>query len=145
MLLPIDRDLQPRILRHLSRSWLWKYTFFLSVLIGLSLSVSLADWMWFGRFGSLGTIAGLMLVMSPIFREGIYRHKHESSNRFRDSLDSDNQFQVSLVTIPGKGTFEHFDTDTVEDNRATLYGVAFSIVGTVIWGFGDLLGKVFGY
>jgi len=90
------------------------------------MSLMLNEWSWFSRFGSLCTVAGLMLIMRPIFRKGRF---HENSAG-----------QLSeVITIPGEGTKRYFDPEEVKDNESSIKGVVFTILGTIMWGFGDLL------
>lgn len=41
-------------------------------LLGVAISTINSDWLWFSLFGSLITIAGLLLISSPLFVKGIY-------------------------------------------------------------------------
>lgn len=97
----------------------------LALCLGVILSIMSGDWLWLSRFGSLIAVAGLLLTMSPIFERGIYV-SHSNAGK--------------LVAID-----EHRRPIlTSEEDRAlgrkVLAGIFVSIIGTVIWGFGDLVG-----
>ncbi|WP_350657555.1 hypothetical protein [Psychrobacter sp. S1-30-MNA-CIBAN-0213] len=84
--------------------------------------------MWFSRFGSLITIAGLFLLSSPSFIKGIYL-SNASAFDFAE-IDSDGNTQV-----------------TNEDGRKIgsqiFLGIVITVLGTVIWGFGDLINNLY--
>ncbi len=96
-------------------------------LLGAALSIINSDWYWFSRFGSLITIAGLLLISSPSFVKGIYL-ANASSFGFAER-DSDGNTMV-----------------TNEEDRKIggkiFSGIVITMIGTVIWGFGDLIGKL---
>ncbi|MDC8832959.1 hypothetical protein [Alteromonas gilva] len=96
-------------------------------LIGIGISVFQSDWLWFSRFGSLITVSGLLLISSPIFVRGVYK-ANSSTSGFAE-LDHEGKVMV-----------------TSSEDRAigskVYQGVLITIVGTVIWGFGDLLNNV---
>ena len=100
---------------------------FTMCVLGICLSIWQSEWLWFSRFGSLITIAGLLLLSSPSFIKGIYLSNASSFN-FAE-LDKDGGTQV-----------------TNEDDRKIgsqiFSGIIITIFGTIIWGFGDLIGKL---
>ena len=128
ILRPIDK-IDNNVLGVLSKTWIWVVLFVLSLCAGVFVSLTCNNALWFSRFGSVATIAGLMLIMRKLFREGIYS---ESENGRLAELP---------ITIPGRGTVLAFDEEKIKDGRASVLGVLFTVVGTVVWGFGDLLLK----
>ena len=97
------------------------------LIVGTWISIKNDNWMWFSRFGSLITISGLFLTMSPIFIRGIYLSQSQSFKFAGNDEDGD-----ITTTIP-------------EDKKIgtnAFIGIIISIIGTVIWGFGDLLGQI---
>ena len=98
-----------------------------STVLGAYLSFRCSDWSWFSRFGSVITVSGLLLVTSPVFDQGVYR-AHAKAFGFA-SRDEDGNTRT-----------------TTEESKKTgnkvLVGIAVSIVGTFVWGFGDLIGRV---
>ncbi len=90
---------------------------------GVVLSIVHSEWLWFSRFGSLITIAGLLLISSPSF------------------LASDTP-TVSLVDIDGGYESENSSNKQRKVGSETFTGIIISITGTVVWGFGDLIGQI---
>lgn len=99
----------------------------LMLVLGAYLSILYSDWLWLSRFGSLITVAGLLLISSPLFVRGIYL-SNSSASRFAE-LDEEGE------TVA-----------TTDDDRKIgskiFTGIVITILGTVIWGFGDLIGKL---
>lgn len=96
-------------------------------LIGIIISIYSNNWIWFNRFGSLITIAGVLLTMSPIFIRGVYLSQSECGGWAWTDKDG------KLLTT------------TSEDRKIgnnIITGIFISIIGTLIWGFGDLIGLV---
>lgn len=103
----------------------------LSLLIG---SVSLInsfvqqDFTWFQRSGSLITILGLAHIqrfarLNPRVQAEIEQH-HSAD----DQAELDNLFDVCRARV---------------QDRASIIAGAISLPGTLIWGYGDLLGCLF--
>lgn len=90
---------------------------------GVVLSVVNSEWLWFSRFGSLITVAGLLLISSPSF------------------LASDTP-AVSLVKIDDSYDNEVINRKQRKVGSETFTGIIISIMGTVVWGFGDLIGQI---
>lgn len=99
---------------------------------GVSVLSSIAknDWSWFSRSGSVIGLVGGFLAARKIFRQGV------------ESL------YVGATTIDG-GDFETNEDlekelqQVREDIVCAKLGGLLLIVGTLIWGYGDLLGHVF--
>jgi hypothetical protein len=88
------------------------------------------QWHWFGRSGSIVTIAGLFVSLRPLLRIGFA------------------QWHKALRIING-GNFEPTHEEIEEDKqseldaRASKVGFLMTWAGTLIWGYGDLLGDYF--
>lgn len=95
--------------------------------IGVVSSIFNSDWLWFSRFGSLITVAGLLLISSPIFVKGIY-------------LSSESAF--GFATLDDDGNTMVTSEEDRKIGSKIFSGIVITIVGTVIWGFGDLIGKL---
>jgi hypothetical protein len=95
--------------------------------IGILLSIIKSEWLWFARFGSIITVAGLLLISSPSFVKGIYLSN--ASAFALAELDSD---ENTMVTNEGDRKI----------GSKIFSGIVITIIGTVIWGFGDLIGKL---
>ncbi|MEQ5835996.1 hypothetical protein [Marinobacter sp. NFXS9] len=100
---------------------------FASLVLGAFLSIHNSDWTWFSRFGSVITVSGLLLVSSPVFDQGVYR-AHAKAFAF----GSKDEHGDSKVT----------DEESRQTGNKVLVGIVVSIAGTLVWGFGDLLGRI---
>lgn len=95
-----------------------------SFLIGLIIAILTKDWSWVSRASSLITISGLLLTMSQTFIQGIYISQ-STAGRF-GSKDS-------------KGKTVITTEEERQIGRNVVYGIFVTILGTVLWGFGDLI------
>jgi len=101
----------------------------ISVAISLAASLYSGQWHWFGRAGSIMTISGVILTIRPIIRLGL-----------KKLIEAQN-------TING-GSFEptpeeiEVDRQSDLDHKASQIGSILAILGTIIWGYGDLVGRL---
>jgi len=95
--------------------------------IGTLLSVVSCEWLWFSRFGSLITVAGLLLTSSPTFDQGIYA---ASSSAF------------SFAELDDNGKIMTTTKNDREIGSKIFSGIIVTIGGALIWGFGDLIGRL---
>ncbi len=104
-------------------------------ILGVWLSVDQNDWTWFARSGSMIVVIGIFLTSSQIIensRRLKIRRNHHYHNFHRD-------FAEDIK----RGTPERsrgLDEDTWENG---LRGFYLLVVGTLVWGFGDLAGYLF--
>lgn len=110
--------------------------YFISLLI-LLISVSTAfivhDWQWFSRSGSLIVVLGIYLTSSQII---------ENSRRLRQryrSIQREGNFQRDWAD--GKQADILLSTREQEEETWVMGKCGFNllIIGTLIWGFGDLV------
>jgi len=99
----------------------------LMALIGIVLSIFNSEWLWFSRFGSLITVAGLLLISSPSFVKGIYLS---------------NASAFGLAELDGDGNTMVTNEEDRKIGSKIFSGIVITIIGTAIWGFGDLIGKL---
>lgn len=101
---------------------------------GCLVSLSQGDWSWFSRCGSLVVVIGIILTSSQILEH------------------------ISMLKLRQMNTHGDFTRDWAkEEKQQTLYdsrfqeeitwtnersGLLMLITGTLIWGFGDLIGTV---
>jgi len=105
---------------------LWVIVFLLSLTLGVAASVCTSNWEWFGRTGSVATISGLLLIMRPFMRKGSVQQARPGA--------------LGEITVDADGNHkEYIDTQEIKDGTAALVGAIFTIIGTIIWGFGDLV------
>ena len=103
--------------------------------IGVWLSIDQNDWTWFARSGSMIVVIGIFLTSSQIIensRRLKIRRSHHEQNFHRDYAEDIK-----------RGTLERsrsLDEDIWENG---LRGFYLLVVGTLIWGFGDLAGYLF--
>jgi hypothetical protein len=102
----------------------------MSVTISLSLSAYSGDWLLFSRAGAIMTICGLILTIRPIIRLGPKLWIEEQK-----TIDG-GSFEPNSVEIEA-------NRQSDLDNTASLIGFVLIILGTIIWGYGDLVGGFF--
>lgn len=104
-------------------------------ILGVWLSIDQNDWSWFARSGSMIVVIGIYLTSSQIIensRRLKMRRSHHEHNFNRD-------FAEDIK----RGTLERsrgLDEDIWENG---LRGFYLLVVGTLVWGFGDLAGYLF--
>lgn len=99
----------------------------LTLCIGMILSIELGDWNWFSRCGSLVVVYGIILTSHQI----IEHMQHLGRQQRRDSMVNRDW---------GADARHHFLHDDDEQRwRSEKNGLYMLIVGTLIWGFGDLI------
>jgi len=99
---------------------------------GIWISLQTSNWSWFSRSGSLIVIIGIFLTSSQIIensRRLKKRRSHFDNNFHRDFADD-----LKQRTLEKSRVLE-------EDIWANgLRGLYLLVSGTLIWGFGDLIG-----
>ena len=99
---------------------------------GIWFSLKLADWNWFSRSGSLIVIIGILLTSSQVIensRKLKTRRGHREHNFNRDFADDIKNRDLERS--------RNLDEDIWENGLRGLYLL---VSGTLIWGFGDLVG-----
>jgi hypothetical protein len=97
--------------------------------ISIILSFAMRDWKWFSRSGAIITLSGGLLAARALLRlglHGLYRAQH--------TINGGN-----VVPTPEELARYH---QQWMDAQASHIGFWFIIVGTFIWGYGDLVGKL---
>ncbi|MCP1338052.1 hypothetical protein NJR55_00470 [Idiomarina sp. M1R2S28] len=105
---------------------------FIVVFFGVLPSVFTCDWSWFSRSGSIIVVYGVYIVWLD----------------YKGKIDSDLTLLKSAVNkkFGEKAEELHDIMDTMRSNNRLLYDrVEFILLasGTVIWGYGDLVGKMY--
>ena len=88
------------------------------------------EWLWFGRSGAIVTMAGVILSLRPMLRVGFNKwvelyHEFDAGKIIETPEEIEEKKQVKLDVI------------------ASYTGAFLTIIGTLIWGYGDLLDKIF--
>lgn len=119
-----DRHPFDPYVKALANKWLILAFCFVAAVAGLTLSVQTGVWLWLSRFGAVITVAGLLLTMSPVFHKGIYISQSDAGK-----LAEKDEHGKTMIT----------SEDDRRIGRSVFTGILISIIGTVIWGFGDLV------
>ncbi len=102
---------------------------------GILLSIEQDDWTWFARSGSMIVVIGIFLTSSQVI---------ENSRRLRSRRNHHEQsFHRDFAGDIKRGTLDRsrsLDEDIWENG---LRGFYLLVVGTLVWGFGDLAGVIF--
>ncbi len=99
----------------------------ITLLAGALLSMELGDWGWFSRSGSLVVVYGILLTSHQI----IEHMQHLGREQRRDSMVNRDW---------GSDARHHFLQDDNEMRwRSEKNGLYMLIIGTLVWGFGDLI------
>lgn len=101
---------------------------FLTLLAGALLSLHFNDWSWFSRCGALVVVNGIILTSRQI----IEHMHHLSRQQRRDSM-------VNRDWAKDDKHFSFLHDDFEQRWRSEKYGLYMLIIGTLVWGFGDLL------
>jgi drug/metabolite transporter (DMT)-like permease len=102
----------------------------MSVTISLALSAYSGDWLRFSSAGAIMTICGVILTIRAIIRLGPKKWKKEQNIIDGGSF------------VPNAEEIEA-NRQSDLDNTASLIGFVLVILGTIIWGYGDLVGGFF--
>ncbi len=104
-------------------------------ILGVWLSLDQNDWSWFARSGSMIVVIGIFLTSSQII---------ENSRRLKIRRSyHDHNFNRDFAEDIKRGTLERsrgLDEDIWENG---LRGFYLLVIGTLVWGFGDLAGLLF--
>jgi hypothetical protein len=102
----------------------------LSAGFGLWASVAIGDWMWFARSGAVMTALGLVLASRKILIA-----RADLVALLADMERADGAERTARLD-----SFKRLQRDL---DRQVMEKVGFGllIVGTIVWGFGDLLGR----
>ena len=103
----------------------------LSAGLGLWASVATDDWMWFARSGAVMTALGLVLASRKILIA-----RADLVALLADMERADGAERTARLD-----SFKRLQRDLDRQVMEKL-GFGLLIVGTIVWGFGDLLGRV---
>ena len=105
------------------------------VLAGFGISLELSDWSWFSRSGSVVVIIGIFLTSSQI----IENSRRLKSHRTWRAQNFNRDFAEDIKRDSLKRS-RSLDEDNWENGLRGLYML---VTGTLVWGFGDLVGVLF--
>jgi hypothetical protein len=107
--------------------------------IGIFMSICTRNFMWFERFGSMIACVGILLLNRPNIVGQDILPDVEMAETGLSSHDAEHYRRVNEPIPPA----------VVEDqksrNAVGSFGPWIIIIGTIIWGFANLLNVVFGF
>ena len=110
---------------------------FVTACIGFIAGFVARDFQWFSRSGSLVVGLGITLVARTAFTKRDLLPDVTSAET-QLNLNSPENFRSLGEPIP-----DYVKTDVAARKAVNVFGPISSFVGTVIWGFGDLLNHLF--
>lgn len=108
---------------------------FASLGVGVLLSLLEANWQWFSRSGSLVVVIGILLTSTQIIEE----LQQIRLRRWRNDNHADSWSTHDWVEdTQSQKTFRDLEDDPLGRGQ----GLFLLVIGTLIWGFGDLVGRL---
>ena len=115
--------------------WFLTMIALIAMIYSLVTSVRSGDWQWFTRSGSIVTLCGAVLSVRRLVRFG------------------PKQMAINESTIDGgmwgdsraERRYKEEERQRLLDYVAANWGLVLLISGTLIWGYGDLLCKLWGH
>jgi len=102
------------------------------------------SWQWFQRSGSLLVLLGAILELRSVLRLGVNGVGGTNTSILMGKVNSvDESSPNRKLGIKYDEETEEFLYQAAMDKLSGYIGAIFLIFGTVIWGYGDLLGKIF--
>ena len=117
--------------------------------MGLTLATQTGDWQWFSRAGSVVVAIGILLTSSQIIEHGkrlrSRRLDWEAANSLvREKPDANNPLNRDWAQGDLVRQLVHSRSREEETWINEGHGLYMLVGGTLIWGFGDLIGTAFG-
>jgi len=111
----------------------WIIVLLIMLVGGLSFyyAINSQEFLWVSRSGSIITVLGILLTI---------KHKIFNDSSFIHSLISEIIKSPTRTPYQGSDIYHHQLKHTKYRMRDEYLGFAITIAGTVIWGYGDLLG-----
>jgi hypothetical protein len=106
-----------------------------AMISSLVTSVRYNDWQWFGRSGSIITLCGAVLSVRRLIRFGP-----------RQMVINENTIEGGEYDNPkAQRRYKEQERQQFLDHVAATVGLVLLVFGSLIWGYGDLLGKLLNY
>lgn len=138
-------------------TWL---TVFIILLVGGFLSYASEDWMWFARFGALIVIVSLLIEASGVVQKYIDKIICFSAALTEEIVKMQVLRQPHMYGLTGNESEDEIDQITKKEHAQRMTNInlvlerkissdvrrmqfLIGFVGTIVWGFGDLMGKLF--
>lgn len=105
----------------------------LSAVVGFAQSICLKDFIWFSRSGSIVVGLGIVLLArTSIVKEDLLLHIESSDTHLNEN--SPQYFEALGEPVP-----IYMKNDLASRSAIGVVGPIISFIGTIIWGYGDLL------
>ena len=113
------------------------------VAVSVYFDLSKSSWGWFQRSGSLVVLIGAVLGYRSIVRLGVSGVGGAAPFAVKAKIVSvDNSGPVQMARVAYDDETQKMLTEYANDKLAGFIGAALIVIGTVIWGYGDLLGRL---
>jgi hypothetical protein len=102
-----------------------------------------ASWSWFQRSGSVLVLLGALMTYRSILRLGVKGVGGADPIFFKGRVAGiDNSGGTQKVKVKTDEDTQRLFSQADHDKLAGYVGAIFMIFGTIIWGYGDLAGKI---
>lgn len=116
------------------------------IAIGSSIAIDYGcvSWIWFQRSGSLVTAFGALLGIRSFVRLGL-KGIGGASSPIKMGTITNSHMKDGKVLLGIKLSEESMKSEIEDwiDKISYMIGIIHALIGTVIWGYGDLLGRLF--
>jgi hypothetical protein len=114
------------------------------VAVSIYFDLGKQHWLWFQRSGSLLVIIGAMLTYRSIMRLGVQGVGGAPVSFGRGAVMSvDDSGPLQIVSVELDDETKEMLAQEQADKLFGYFGVFTILLGTVVWGYGDLLGGLF--
>ena len=111
-------------------TWILAGLAVMALLGSLVLSLSSRDPQWFGRAGSIATVCGLLLTV---------KHSILSASRDEAEVVHEKQHWAKWAPANDSAEYQAALVDAKRVIRDEYLGLLITVLGTAVWGYGELL------
>jgi hypothetical protein len=108
----------------------------LSLVAGIGMSLKSGDWTWFARAGAAVVAIGIVLTSRQILEHNrrLLEYQRRQAQGPRSHLDWANENSIRQLIRARTSEEDHW--------RSEFSGFYMLVGGTLVWGFGDLVGRL---